>query len=221
MVFCKVRNAFTARSSCASSTSRMSDTSARTIGKVNAPTFFTAMPSASVGPPHGRLSAFQRVEHRGIERALDADDLDGGPDAACRNRVAGDQPAAADRHHQHVEVRRILQHLERDGPLPGDDMRIVIRVHPDERTLGGERLGTHLRVGDGFAMQHNSRAIGFGRGDLHERRRDRHHDRRRNAKPARVIGDRLRVIAGRHRDDAARAFGRAQASRALRPRRAP
>ncbi len=36
---------------------------------------------------------------------------------ARRNRVAGDQAAAADRHDQHVEVRHVLEHFERDACL--------------------------------------------------------------------------------------------------------
>ena len=47
----------------------------------------------------------------------------------------------------------------------------------------------------------------LGRRHLHERRRHRHHDGRRNAKAGRVIGDRLGMVAGRHGDDAARPFG--------------
>ena len=74
----------------------------------------------------------------------------------------------------------------------------------------GDLLGAHLRVRHGLAVQHHGGAVRFGRGDLHERRRHRHHDGRRNVQPPGVIGDRLRVIAGRHRDDAARAFGFAQ-----------
>ena len=61
IVFCKVRKAFTARSRCASSTSTTSETSARTIGSVSLPTFFTAMPSATVGPPIGRCSPFSAL----------------------------------------------------------------------------------------------------------------------------------------------------------------
>ena len=131
-------------------------------------------------------------------------------DRPRRNRVAGDQPAAADRDHQHVEVRRLLQHFERDGALPGDHMRIVIRMHPDELAFRCDRLGAHLRVRHRLAVQHHRCAIGFGRRDLHERRRHRHHDGRRNVQPLRMIGDRLRVIAGRHGNHAARAFGLAQ-----------
>ena len=130
--------------------------------------------------------------------------------ASRRNRVAGDQPAAADRDHQHVQLGRLLQHFERDGALPGDHMRIVVRMHPNQLALGGDLLGAHLRVGHRLAVQHHGRAVRFGRRDLHERRRHRHHDGGRNVQPLRMIGDRLRVIAGRHRDDAARAFGLAQ-----------
>ena len=110
-------------------------TSSRTTGAVSVPTFFTAMPSASVAPPTARLLAVQRVPHRRIERALDADDLDRGFDRPRGDRIAGDQSAAADRDHQHVEVGRLLQHFERDGALPGDHVRIVIGMHPDQRAL--------------------------------------------------------------------------------------
>ena len=55
MAFCNVKNPLTALSISGSSTKIMSLTNSRTIGSVNAPTFFTAMPSASVAPPHGRL----------------------------------------------------------------------------------------------------------------------------------------------------------------------
>ena len=71
-----VRKALTARSISGSSTSTMSRTSSRTTGSVSVPTFFTAMPSASVGPPQGRCAVVKRVPHRRIKRGLDADDLD-------------------------------------------------------------------------------------------------------------------------------------------------
>ena len=127
---------------------RSRTTSSRTIGSVSLPTFFTAMPSASVGAAERPLLAVQRVPERRIERRLRADDLDRRLERARRDRDAGDQPAAADRDHQHVEVGHILQHLERDGALPGDDMRIVVRMHPGQAALARQRLGARLRLGD-------------------------------------------------------------------------
>jgi hypothetical protein len=46
--------------------------------------------------------------------------------------------------------------------------------------------------------------------DLHHRRPDRHHDSGGNAEPPCVVGDALRMIARRHRDDAAPPFLRRQ-----------
>ena len=87
MVFCSVRNAFTARSISASSTRMMSLTSSRTIGKVRAPALLTAMPSASVAPPVPR-AVVKRIPHRRIERGLDTDDLDIGFERPRRDRIA-------------------------------------------------------------------------------------------------------------------------------------
>ena len=120
-----------------------------------------------------------------------------------RNRHAGDQPAAADRNHQRVELRHGVEHFERDGALPRDDQGIVIGVDHGQvvrlamraRELGGllQRLAGNDDLG----------AVTPGVLDLHHRRPDRHHDGGGNAEPVRVIGHALRVIAGRHRDHAA------------------
>jgi len=142
------------------------------------------------------MALVQRVPHRRIERGFHADDLDRWLFRVCGDGAAGNQAAAADRHHQHVEVGRIFQHLERDGALPSDDLRIVVRVDPDQIALGRDRLGAHLRFGDGLAVEDDGGAERFGRLDLHERGRHRHDDGRRNAEAAGMIGDRLRVIAG-------------------------
>ncbi len=53
-----------ARSSSASLTSMRSATSSRITGSVSRPTFLTAMPSARVGPPIGRLSP--SLDYRGL-----------------------------------------------------------------------------------------------------------------------------------------------------------
>ena len=44
--------------------------------EVNSPGSLTAMPSASVSPPHGRSCAVDLLVHRREQRGLDADDLD-------------------------------------------------------------------------------------------------------------------------------------------------
>ena len=133
-----------------------------------------------------------------------------GLDRLRRGRDAGDQPAAADRNHQHVEIGLLLQHLQRDGALPRDDMRIVVGMHPDQAALARFGLGARLRLADGLAVEQHLGAIRLGRRHLHERRRHRHHDGRGDAETRRMVGDRLGVVAGRHGDDAARALGRRQ-----------
>ena len=120
--------------------------------------------------------------------------------------VAGDKTAAADRDDERLEIGRVLQHFQRNGALAGDDVRIVVRMHPDQIALGGDRLGPCLRFHKRLAVQHDHRAQRLGGFDFHERRRLRHDDGRRYGKAAGVIGDRLGVVAGGHCDDAAAAL---------------
>ena len=69
-----------------------------------------------------------------------------------------------------------------------------------------DRLGARLRFRHRLAVENDGGAERLGRLDFHERRRHRHDDGRRDGETAGVIGDRLGVIAGRHRDDAAAAL---------------
>jgi hypothetical protein len=150
-----------------------------------------------------------RVPHGRIEPAFDADDLDRRVCAARGDGIAGDQPAAADRDDENVEVGRVFQHFERDGALTGDDVRIVVRMHPDQIALGRDRLGARLRFGERLAVEHDVGAMRLGGFDFHERRRHRHDNGGGDIQAPGVIGHRLGMVAGRHGDDAAAAlFGR-------------
>ena len=66
------------------------------------------------------MAAFDDIVHRGEELGLDADHFDR-LDRLGGDRRAGNQPAAADRDDQGVELWHVLEHFERDGPCPGDD----------------------------------------------------------------------------------------------------
>ncbi len=59
-----------------------------------------------------RIFAAQQAIHRGIERRLDADDLDLRLERLGRDRDPGYQPAAADRHDERVEIRSVGEQLE-------------------------------------------------------------------------------------------------------------
>ena len=72
--------------------------------------------------------------------------------------------SARSAHHQHVEVR--VLHVQRDGALPGDHMRMVVRMHPDQRFLCRDRFGAYLRVRNGSAIEHDGRPISLGRRDF-------------------------------------------------------
>ena len=126
--------------------------------------------------------------------------------ASRRGRHAADQPAPADRDDQHVEVGDRGEHFERDRPRPGDDRGIVERVDEDQPLLGLEFLGMRMRIVEALAVEDDGRAMALGLGDLHRRGADRHDDGHRDAEPLAVIGHRLRMVAGRRRDHAARAF---------------
>ena len=63
---------------------------------------------------------------------LDADHLDA---AAVPRRDAGDQPAAADRDQNGVELGRILFPFEPDRALAGDRLGRVIGVHRKRAAL--------------------------------------------------------------------------------------
>ena len=93
------------------------------------------------------------------------------------------------------------EHFERDRALAGDDRRVVIGMDGHQPLVARQRVGGLARGDEAVALQHDRRAEAFGAVDLGEGRALGHHDRRRDAEPARVIGDALRVVAGRHRDD--------------------
>ena len=77
----------------------------------------------------------QRVPDRRIERGFRAHDIYAAVFGTRCNGVAGNKPAAADRKDQDIQIGDILQHLEGDRPLPGNDSRVVIRVDKQKPPL--------------------------------------------------------------------------------------
>ena len=167
-----------------------------------------------VGAGLDRGSA-QRRQHRRAAGRLDSDDLDPGIELPRRDDAPGDEPPAADRNDERVEVGRGLQHLQRDRALTRDHPGILIGVDQ------GESPGPRLRIGEdrGFrevvSLQRDRGAQRLGVGDLLERGVPRHHDRCRDAERLRVAGDRLRVVARGHRDHPGKPFRFRQAQQAI------
>jgi hypothetical protein len=148
-----------------------------------------------------------RVPHRRIKRTFDANDLDCGFYGVRGDGVPGDQPAATDRDDENLQIGRVFQHFQRNGALTGDNVRIVIGMDPDQVLLLSDFLGAQLRLRQRLSAEYNAGAMRLGRLHLHERRRDRHDDGGGNAQAPSMIGHRLGMVAGRHRDHPAAALG--------------
>jgi hypothetical protein len=135
-------------------------------------------------------------------RGLHADDLQVRLDVPRRGGDAADQPAAAHRDHQRVQLRLRLQHLDGDRALAGDDQRVVERVHEGQALFLGHLERMFTRLVEGLAMQQHLGAESQRAFDLHGGRVQRHHDHRAHRQPLRMMRHALRVVAGRSGDHA-------------------
>src|SRR5690606_1498704 len=99
-----------------------------------------------------------------------------------------------------LHVGDLLQDLQADGALTGDHQGVVEGVDEDLALLllDATRLGVGLV--EGGAGEDHAGAEVAGPRDLDERGVLRHDDGRRDAEPPRMIGDALRVVAGRRGD---------------------
>ena len=90
----------------------------------------------------------------------------------------------------------------RDGALARHHRRVVVGV--DEREALGRREPVRLlrRLVEGLAEQHHPGAVAARCSRPSRGACRRHDDGRRDAEAPRMIGDRLGVVARRHRDDA-------------------
>ena len=142
------------------------------------------------------------AEHGGEQRGLHADNLDTGAKAARHRAHARNQPAAANRHDDGIQIGRIGKHFQRDGALPGGYQRIVERMDEGQTQLLFHCPGIFIRLVKGFAFQHHLAAHALGLHHLHRGGRARHHDGDRHAQPRAVIGKPLRMVARARRDHA-------------------
>ena len=87
------------------------------IGHVSSPGVASCWPSAIVWPTVDPLAAPGRLRARDVVAGLrlDADDARARRQRRDDRRAAADQPAAADRHDEQVELAGVLEQFERDG----------------------------------------------------------------------------------------------------------
>ena len=85
--------------------------------------------------------------HRRITLHLDTIDGDAGLEGERRGGAAGQQPAATDWNCHRRYCRRVLQHLERERALAGDDRGIIVGVNENEPFGRGEMMGMGSGLG--------------------------------------------------------------------------
>ena len=110
----------------------------------------TAIPSAIVSADSAGIGVARRERSR-VRRAggdLHADDLDLGPRRLDRDRDAGGEPAAADRDDDLGEVGHVLEQLQPERALAGDDVA--------GRRTGGRTPGPPSRARSCAAARHSS-----------------------------------------------------------------
>ena len=117
-----------------------------------------------------------------------------------RRGNSGDQPATAGRHHDGCDIGNLLQDLQPDGGLPGDDVGVIERVDQHNAVLLGKFMRRNQRVVDRLADQVNPRAIRLCGQKLGQRDIHRHEHRRRDPQLGRGPRNALRMVACAGRD---------------------
>ena len=119
----------------------------------------------------GRIFRFHRYHFNLRHQLLD------------QHRHACRQAAAAHRDEHAVDVGILLQQLQRQGPLTGDDHRVIERRHPGKALLLRQLNRSRLRFVKIGAMQQHFAAKAANGIHFDVGGRYRHHDQRLNAQP--------------------------------------
>ncbi len=119
---------------------------------------------------------------------------------------AADQPAAADRNDDRFEVGMLLDELQADSALSGDDGIVIEGMHEGEVLSLAAAHGLFVSFVVVRAVQHDIGAITARSRNLDERRGQRHANLGADAELASVVGNPLCVISGRGRDHAPGTF---------------
>jgi hypothetical protein len=121
-----------------------------------------------------------------------------------RDGAPTQQPAAAARHEQIVQLARVLDQFLRRRPLARDDVRMIVGRHQDVAVPLGQLVRDRLARRDLRIVDHDLRAVVARGRELLRRRVLRHHDRRMHAQDPAHKRQRLGVVARRVGDHPAR-----------------
>ena len=141
--------------------------------------------------------------HAGRALRLHADHLDVRVQQLGQGGHAGGKPAAADGHQDVVHQRQLLDDLHGDGALAGGDAQVVERVDERVAVFLGQLHGVLIGLVVNVAVQNHLGAEVLRALDLDERRGGGHDDGGLHAVALGGVGDALRMVAGRRRDEPA------------------
>ena len=144
----------------------------------------------------------ERLLHIVAGLRLDTVQLATRRERAGRQRRTAQEAAAAEADEEGIERTDLVEQFLRRGALAGDHVGVIVRRNQGHAALFGKAAPDRLAVLAVTVVDHDIAAVAARRCDLRCRCVVRHHDRRRHAEQARRQRDRLRMVAGRERDDA-------------------
>ena len=131
-----------------------------------------------------------QAHRRGVDR-LHAVDPDRRPLLLERGGRPRDQPPAADPDDDDVDLRQVLEDLEPDAAMAGDDGGVLERVDERQATLVADPLERPERLTDVGALEDDLGAVAAAGRDLRRIRADGHDDGHRD--PGLASGPRVRL----------------------------
>ena len=143
------------------------------------------------------MSGVEGLAHTLRALRLDADDPRAGPQRLHRERDAGNEPAAADRHDDQVDLGHVLDDLQAEARVAGDDVVVVERVQEVE--AGRLELLDHREELRHLGREADLAAVAARGFDLRPWRALGHDDRDVNALRPSGVRDRLGRVPRAHR----------------------
>ena len=140
--------------------------------------------------------------HTGCTLGLHAVDLDLRLEALDGEGHAGDESAAAHRHDDGVHIGQLVEDLEADGALPGDDLLVIVGVDEGHARLFLQLDSLVVGIVIGAGHEADLRAEVLGVLHLHDGCAVRHTDDAPDAPAGSGQRHALRVVACRAGDDA-------------------
>ena len=154
--------------------------------------------------------AAEGYKHGGHRCRLNADDLDVGAHGFDRHRHTADQSAAADGDDDLLHIGHLIQNLQPDGSLTGDDVGIVEGMGEGIALFPGKALRFPGGVVIDSRHQDDLGAVAPCRLHLQDGCALRHADDGLDPQTGGRQGDALGVVAGAAGDDAAAGLFRGQ-----------